>query len=878
MFGWTSRREKLLEEFENHLEIETQENIDAGMPPEEARHAAMRKFGNMLVAAETSRRVWGGVWLERLQQDLRYALRSLIRYPAYSVTLIVTLVLGLGCVIAMLAIVESVLMRPVALPHSSRLVQIYEGEPQGTYASSRAISYRELEDMRRGTQSFTGLSGFNTMVIPVGAADGARVTELVEATPDLFATLGIQPGHGRLFGPGDEKKSLIVINDEFWRERLHADPRAIGSTVKVSGKARTVIGILPAGLHFPQGTGGPAAYLPISLSPAGEDEFTYESASIIARLKPGISMHQALADAQTVFAHAGPTDAISGARPKTALVMVSYRDSITGDMRRPLLAILGGVIVLLLIACANAANLQIGRAAGRVSEMRVRSALGAGFSRLLQQLAVESLLVSLFCAALGGALAFAAVAVVRHAYGSFPRFDEIAVRPAVLAAAALLAILVGVASSLAPALSIRRQATGAFNTRSVTRSSPLPGILVALQVALTCVLLVAAGLFIRTLRSLENVRLGFDPHNVTTLVLMAENQRQDTELSRQIETRLLHRLEALPGVQSVAMQTEVPFSSYNMSLNGTTEVVGRAYHDGDSAFYSLVSTGFVRASGIHLLKGRGFLPGDEDSGNVVVLVNQAFVEKYLHGRDPVEANLRFHRDRGETDADIPFAHPMTVIGVVENEMQGRDLAAAHEPMVYLNYLQLPKESMLSLVFNMTAQYAVRSTLAPAALAAEMRAAVRQEAPGMVEMSLGSMENGISESLGQRRLALRLVAGFGMVALILSAVGIYGVLAWSVALRRREIGVRMALGSSRAGVARLILRRAGTMVFFGLIPGIAGAWAAGHAIRSYLYGVRTLDPITLLAVGLLLLLVSVAAAALPALRAAHVDPVETLRAE
>jgi len=877
MPSWKSRRDQLLREIENHIALETQENIEAGMSPEEARHTAMKKFGNVLVAAEQSREVWGGVRTERLLQDVRYALRSLLHSPAYYVTIIVTISLGLGSVVTMLAIVESVLLRPVALPHSSELVQLYEEQEQGT-SGSRAISYRELDDLRRGTHSFAALSGFNAMVMPVVAADGARVTQLVEATPELFATLGIEARFGRLFGPGDKDTPVVVVNDEFWRERLHSDPHAVGLTIKLSGKLRTLIGVLPPGLHFPQGTGGAAVYLPIWLSAAGEDEFKFESASIIGRLKPGLSVQRALADTQSVFSRTSPKDAVSSARRKTPLVMRSYRDYVTGDMRKPLLAILGGVVVLLVIACANAANLQIGRAAGRIPEMRVRSALGASFPRLLQQLVTESLLISLFCAALGGALACVAVAIVRHAYGGFPRFDELSVSPAVLAAAALLAVVVGAAASLAPALSIRRQAVSTFSTRSVTRNSPLPGILVALQVALTCALLVTGGLFVRTLRSLENVRLGFDPRNVTTLVLMAENQHQDTQLSREIETRLLRRLEALPGVESATMQTEVPFSSYNMTLFGTTEVSGRPWHDGESAFYSMVSTNFVHASGIRLLKGRSFLPTDEESAGVVVLVNQAFVEKYLSGRDPIGATLKFHRNASDTDAEIPYAQPMTVIGVVENEMQGRDLGAPYEPMVYFNYLQLPKESLLSMVFNMTAQYAVRSSLAPAALASEIRAAIKQDAPGMVEMSLGSMETDIAKSLGQRRLALRLVTAFGIVALFLSAVGIYGVLAYSVALRRREIGVRMALGSSRAGIARLVVRRAGLMVLFGLIPGTAGAWAAGHAIRSYLYGVKALDPVTLLAVGLLLLLVSTVSAALPALRAALVDPVETLRAE
>jgi predicted permease len=876
MFGWNNRRNQLLQEFETHIEIETEENIEAGMPREQARQAARKKFGNVLLAAEESRVIWGRLWLERLLQDVRYAVRSLSGAPAYTGTLVCTLVLGLGCVTTMLAIVDSILMRPVALPHSEQLMQIYgEDRTDGTSASPHALSYQAIEELQRSTHSFAGVSGYNTMLVPVSASDQSRITVLTEVTPEFFPMLGVHARFGRLIDPSDAKAPVVVVSDEFWRERLHADPRAVGSVIKVSGQPRTVIGMLPAGVHVPQGTGEQEVYLPVSFNGSGEDDFKIESGLTIARLKPGVSAQQALADAQSVFAHT----ARRYAEQYRHLAMRSYRDLIVGDMQRPLFALLGGVGVLLLIACANAANLQIGRAASRLPEMTTRSALGASFRRLLQQLITESVLISLLGALLGGALSYAAIEILRHVYGTeFPRFDELSVHPTVLCCTGVLAVLVGVIASIAPLLNIRRQTTARFNTKSVTRKSRLPGILVALQVGLTCVLLVISGLFVRTLESLQNVDLGFDPHGVTTLVLMPEQQNQNPELSREIETRLLRRFETLPGVQSVTMQTEVPFSSYNMVLDGTTEVSGRAFHQGDSAFYSMVSSNFVQTSRIRLLKGRNFEPGDDSSAAMVVLVNEAFLKMYLGGREPIGTSLRFHRNPGETDADLPFVQPMTIIGVVENEVQGSDLGAPYQPMVYLDYLQLPKGSLLGDVFSMAAQFAVRSTLAPAALASELRATVSKEAPTMVEMNLRSMEDGIAQSLGQRRLALRLVTGFGVVALVLSAVGIYGVLAYSVALRRREIGIRMALGSTRGKAGGLVMRQAGGMALLGLIPGVAGAWAAGYAVRSFLYGVKAFDPVTAGVVGGILLLVIAAAAALPAMRAAQVDPVETLRAE
>jgi predicted permease len=846
------------------------------MPP--PTKPEMRQAGNGSTTVELSRGMRGALWLESLIRDVRYAARSLSTVPGYTATLVCTLALGLGCVTAMLAIVQSVLLLPVNLPHPGRLVQIYSrDDTKGFSASPHALSYGAIDALNRQTRSFTAVSGYNIMVQPVETADGARVNALMEVTPNFFPMLGVPAKFGRLIDPSNGRAPVAVVSDKFWQDRMHGDPRAIGTSIEISGRHWTVIGVLPAGFQAPGVIGAPVVFVPITIGPSGQDEFKIESAAVIARLKPGVTMQQARAEADSVFAHSGQTNA----EKQRQLAMRSYRELVTGDMQRPLWALLGAALVLLLIACANAANLQIGRTASRMPEMTVRSALGARFGRLMQQLVTENIVASLAGAALGGGVAYLTVAAVRHAYANeYARFDELRIHPLVLCAVCVLALAVGVAASMSPALRVRREASGHLNQRSTTQRSRLPGLLVAAQVALTCVLLVTSGLFVRTLQSLENVNLGFNPQGITTLVLMPQNQRQDPQISRGVETQLLHRFENLPGIQSVTMQTGIPFSDYNMTLHGIIDVSGRTFHKGDAAFFSFVSTDFVKTSGIELLKGRGFEPRDESRGAIVALVNEAFVKRFLGGREPLGATVGFHPDPGdkETEADPLFTRPMTIVGVVQNELQGGDLGAPYEPMVYLDDLAIPKTSFLSAVFSMSAQYAVRSALPEATVAAELRAVVKQDAPTMVEMSLASMEKNISKSLGQRRLALRLVAGFGVIALILSAVGMYGVLAYSVALRRREIGIRMALGSTRQGAARLVMGQAGKMVLLGLVPGIAGAWAAGHAVRSFLFGVKALDAQTLIGAGVVLLLVSATAAFFPALRAAQVDPAETLRAE
>lgn len=869
---WSRRQTRLQEEIQQHIALEIEENVRSGMSQEEARQAAQRRFGNTRLAVERSREVWGALWLEYILQDLRYALRSLRRARGYAIAVVLTLALGLGAVATILAVMDSVLYRPVPLPNAKQLVMIYgKGKRTGSWQD---LTYRQIEMLRRNSKSFSGVAAYATTVKAVGTPDGARWALYAGITPGFFRMLGVPAKMGRLLNGADDTRPVVLVSNDFWQERLHGDPNVLGSTVQISGTARTVIGVLPRGLDLPFISGGPAVYAPISLDAKEKGLFSTGSALVLARLKPGVSTSAALAEARSLVIHEHDKDGVDGQR----LRIESLTHFIVGGLEEALLALLGGVGILLLIACANAANLQIARATERLAEMQVRSALGASFPRLLQQLLIESLVVSLAGAAVGGALAVAASTAIRSVYGlRFPRFNEIAVHPIVVAAMGLLAVMVGLLASLAPAFSIRRRTVKVATQSTTTPRNRLSGLLVIAQIALTCVLLVTCGLFVRTFRALQQIPLGFDPHDVTTLVLIPLDSNHPPTLLRQTDTLLLQRFQALPGIEAAAMQTSIPFSNYSFSLNGTTDVSGRPFHKNDSAYYTVVSSGFVRASGIDLLRGRGFLPQDDSSAAIVVLVNQAFVSKFLPDRNPLGVTLRMHRDPGDKDSDIPLTKPMTIVGVVQNELQGA-LGSSFEPMVYLDDLQLPTDSPFLGLYSFASQFAIRSPLPQGVLDKEIRATIKQVAPDMAEMQLQPMEKGIASALAQRRLALRLVSAFGGMALLLAAIGIYGLLAYAVTLRRREIGIRMALGSSRTGVARLVLRQAAYMVLWGVIPGVAGAWAAEHAVRSFLFGVKSIDPLAIVAAVVVLAMSAAIAAAIPAWRAARVHPMEVLRIE
>ena len=809
---------------------------------------------------------------ESVMADLRYALRGLRREPGYAVTAVLTLALGLGAVTAMLAVVDSVLLRPVALAHAGRLVvpeNLQDDNPNGLF------SFNQLDGLAKGVPGIEALARVVTMPKVVTTADGARMVEETETTPNLFPMIGAKPEMGRVFTAADGA-GVAVVSNAFWRDRMHADLHVLGSTLKVSGRLVQVVGVLPRAFAYPQGY-APVVYVPMVIDAKGKEGSGFDGSDALALLRPGVTVNVAREQVASAFKRQFPKAAARG----QSAGLRSYRATIVGNEQPALLALLGACLLLLAIACANAANLQIVRAAGRTAEISLRSALGASRTRILQKTVTDSVTISLLGGALGLVLAAVLVAWIRHAYGEqFTRFNELRLEPWVGLGCVALATGAGLLAAIAPGLAALRSARAVRpieSGRALTRSRT-SSMLVAAELALTCVLLVTAGLFIRTFSALEQTPLGFDPDGLTNIVLMSQNPATGGAAYKQMYARLVQDFGALPGVQGATTQTTLPFSNYQFTLNTSFRMPGQVISPKADIGISMITAGYSRVMRMPIVRGRGLSVADREGMPVEGVVNEAFVREYLHGKQALGQQVVFtNSDPG--DKSPPFlSQPVTIVGVSQDEVDGPAIAAVR-PAVFMDYRQFPATSdMASMLFGFAPQFAVRSNLPLAALEREIRAVLHRDAPEMAEMGITPVEHAIQKSLTQRQLALRLASAFGLIALLLASVGIYGVLAYTVAQRTREIGIRMALGSSRAGAMLLVARQAAVMVIAGLALGFAGSWPAGKAVRSFLFGVHAVDAPTWIAAACVLLAVCAVAAAVPAWHAAQVDPMEALRTE
>jgi predicted permease len=826
--------------------------------------------------------------MQTLYYDLRFALRQLGKAPGMALLAILTLALGVGANTAIFMVIESVLLRPLPYAHSDRLVYIGPKGDKPGFATTSWLNYRDIRDQSK----LLGVAaGYSEDVGVLETQSGSQSVVAPRVTTNLFSMLGEKPLLGRTFMDADGLPGgpqVVVVSEGLWRNTFHADPNIVGQSVKISGKPQTVIGVVPAGFRFPEEMGADldkGVWMPVQ--PTGEmlKDRGYHFFNIVAQLRPGVTLTQAQRELDAIAAH------IPLAKDESAVsfTVAPYQEILTGPVRPVLFALLGALALVMLIACANVSNLLIARCLGRQQEFAVRAAMGASRLRLVRQMLSEGMALSLLGCGVGiGIAQLAMLAVHKLPDGTIPRGESISIHWTIVIVLAAIAIVTTVLSSLLPALLVARAnpqaalqaASRGIGSRSV--SGKLSGGLVAGEVALSTLLLVGTGLLFHTLWNLEQSRLGFETAHVTTFQAMpadaagfsAMSVSEDTgnapaSVATLIYEPVLERMRHVPGVESAALSTSPPLSG--MDIGTSFDVVGQVKDkvNKPNARVSAVSGDFARTLGTPIVRGRMIGDGDVLSSPFAVVVNETLAHKYFPGTDPIGKQI----DLGGKDTGM--IKPYTIVGIVGDQVD-RSVGGAIQPLILVPQQQIPTTSLFYQALLKTVVSFVVKTRGDIPVAVEMRSVFHQYAPGFALDNFKTMQDAVEENTFSQRLGLYLVGSFAGLAVAMVFAGLYGVLSQLVSYRRREIGVRMALGATRASVAQLVLRQGSVLVGAGLGIGLVLAFATGRLIKSFLYQVQPLDMSTYAAVVLALALIGLTASLLPARKAASIEPMEALR--
>jgi putative ABC transport system permease protein len=867
-----------------HLEEYAEDLMRGGVPRQEAMRRARLEFGGIERIKEEVREARGVTFLDQLIQDLRYGARMFRKSPGFTAVAVLTLALGIGANTAIFSVVNAVLLSPLPYTDANRLMLVKEVLPN-TGPEPFNVSGPDISQIEKLNHVFEGVGGFRVWTYEFfGKGEPDRVVA-DRVNSSLFDVLGVQPIMGRAFTPQEEQfgHQVVILSYGLWQRQFGGERDILGQTVSLDRKPYTIVGVMPQSFVFPlpgmlQGVAADL-WVPLGLSKEEladfGDNFSY---TVVGRLKPTVHPSQVNADLQLVAqgvlhtyevwaseAHMSPMGDF-----RLGMVSMPMRDEVIGPLKPMLMMLLGAVGFVLLIACVNVANLLMMRAVGRQKEMAVRLAIGAGRFRLVRQFLVEGMLLAFT----GGGLGLVFAVWVKQALAvrmpaNIPQFHAVELDWTVLLFSFLLATMAGLAFSVWPILWASRtdfnpslQESGRGNSQGPDHQR-VRAAFVVIEVALSVMLLVGAGLLVRSFQRVLNTNPGFRPENVLTasIDLPPAEYSRDSQVDS-FYRQLMETLRHAPGIAAAAGSTDLPL------LGGWTHAfTAEGYQpplpSGLSLCnHSVIYGDYLQTMGIPLLRGRYFTEQDGPKSTHVLIVSESLAKKYWPGQDPLGKRLKW----GPPDSQDPW---LTVVGVVGDVKQGA-LDAATDPHTYEPYAQLG--SMPSL------RIAVRGQADPASLTAEVRSAVwgldRQLALGSVR----TMDQVISRSTESRRFNLSLLSSFAALALILAAIGIYAVLAYSVTKRTHEIGVRMALGARGGDVLRLVLGQGLRVTAIGIVFGVAGALGLTRFLRSLLYEVQSTDPPTFAAVLLLLVVVSVAASYLPARRAARVDPMVALRYE
>jgi putative ABC transport system permease protein len=788
--------------------------------------------------------------------DLRIAFRQLRRAPGFTAVAVATLGLGLGACVAIFSVVDGVLLRPLTYPESQRLVTLQETNLPRWPAGSIAVAPAKYFDWQKAATSVESLAAYRGASYNLTGAGPAVQVEAIRMTANTLATLRVRPLLGRDFTADEDvpgHDTVVLLSHGFWQRQLGGRPDAVGQTLQLGGRSLTVIGVLPPSFQLHRAVD---VYAPAAFTAADRDNRTSHTITVIGRLAPGVTPEQANAEMAVVAEElARRYPAREG---RWGVRVTPLLEARVGEVRVLLLSLLGAVSLLLSIACANVAHLLLARASARAGELKVRAALGASRGRLVRQLLVESLLLALAAGLLGLGIARAGTsALLALAPDNLPRVQEIGLDGRAVVVAALLVLTTGVAFGLVPAFQSTRLGRGLRQGGSTGRQG-LRGVLVAAEVAIALVLLAGAGLLMRSFVRLQAVHPGFTARGALAVgVALPPGKYPRGPRQVAFVAQALERLVVIPGVTAVgAVAPLLPFASPRAPAV-LLSVEGRPGLEPDTAYYA-VSAGYFQAMGIPVLRGRAFEAGDRAGAKRVTIINQALARRYFSGQDPVGKRIKVTMDE-----DV-WREIVGVVGDIKHGGLDREV----QPQTYEPITQVPFSGV---TFVVRAQ-------APAALAPEIAAAVAAVDRDQPIASLRPLSDWVAVSTARQRFAMLLFAVFSAVAMVLAAVGIYGVMGYAVARRTREIGIRMALGSTAGAVVRLFLRQGGTLVVIGIAAGVVGALLVTRFLGGMLYATSPHDPGTFAAVALLLALAAGVASVVPARRATRVDPMVALRQE
>lgn len=858
------------EELQFHIEMKIKDNIADGMTPEQAKADAMRRFGNIQKVKSNCREARGIEMIENLSQDIRYGLRMLLAKPSFTIVAILALALGIGATSAIFSIVNTVILKPLPFQAQENLVLIWETN-QATGNEQVEVSYPNFLDWRVQNQVFdkiAALPSVNFDWTMTGKAEPQQVTGIFTSA-NFFSLLGANPVLGRNFTDEDEKAnaaSVAIISHGLWQRQFGSDPNAIGQKIVVESQATTIIGVMPQSFDFPSGV---EIWVPLTPSPDGwMQQRGFRVMRAIARLKPGVNLVQAQAGMNTI-AKRLETD-----YPKdnngAGILLIPLTKVIFGNAEPALLAMLGAVALVLLISCANVANLLLARAASRQKEFAIRVALGAGRLRLIRQLLTESLLLALTSGIFGLLLAYVGIKVlVSLAPSDIPRITGAKLDLQVMLFTFLISLLTAVIFGLVPAFQAAKVSINEFLKESGSRlfgSLParrMRNYLVVAEVAFAIILMVGAGLMIRSFNKLQNLDAGFNPKNILTLrVALNQSKYTSKDHYRNFFQQFYEKVKDLPGTESVGAVLMRPLSGtvgwdYPFTIQGQTV---EEHKSNPSSNFETITPNYFHTMGIPILAGRDFTNLDMVESAKIAIVGESLAKKYWPNQDPIGKVLKI----GAPDSKRSW---LTVVGMVK-DVRYREWEATRLD-IYVPFPQEPQYRM---------DFVLKTKGNPLGLIKDFNQAVYEIDKEQAVSSITTMQELVAGALARSRYNMFLFSLFAVLALTLSMVGVYGVLSYTVAQRTQEIGLRIALGATESHVLSLIVGQGLKLVLVGVGLGVVISWALSRLLTSLLYQVSATDPITYLLIPSLLMIVAALASYLPARKAMKVDPIIALRCD